>query len=68
MKPSELRDKTDEELTELESELRQRLLKMQVARATSRTTNLSEFPRIRRDIARIKTILQERAIGIARGS
>ena len=68
MKTSELRDKTDDELTELESELRQRLLKLQVARATSRTTNLSEFPRIRRDIARIKTIMHERATGIARGS
>ena len=29
MKTSELRDKTDDELTELESELRQRLLKLQ---------------------------------------
>jgi large subunit ribosomal protein L29 len=68
MKPSELRDKSAEELTELESELRQRLLKMQVAKATSRSTNPSEFPRIRREIARIKTILHERATGIARGS
>jgi large subunit ribosomal protein L29 len=68
MKTSELRDKTEQELTELETELRQRLLKLQVARATSRASNLSEFPRIRRDIARIKTILHERATGIARGS
>jgi large subunit ribosomal protein L29 len=62
MKTSELRDKTEQELTELETELRHRLLKLQVARAT----NLSEFPRIRRDIARIKTILHERATGIER--
>lgn len=68
MKPSELRDKTDDELNELESEFRQRLLKLQVARATSRTINVSELPRLRRDIARIKTILHERATGIARGS
>jgi large subunit ribosomal protein L29 len=64
MKTSELRDKTEQELTELETELRHRLLKLQVARATSRANNLSEFPRIRRDIARIKTILHERATGI----
>jgi large subunit ribosomal protein L29 len=68
MKPSELRDKTDEELAELETELRDRLVKLQVARATSRTSNTSEFPRLRRDIARIKTIQHERATGIARGS
>ena len=36
MKTSELRDKTEQELTELETELRNRLLKLQVARATSR--------------------------------
>jgi large subunit ribosomal protein L29 len=64
MKTSELRDKTEQELTELETELRNRLLKLQVARATSRANNPSEFPRIRRDIARIKTILHERATGI----
>jgi large subunit ribosomal protein L29 len=68
MKPSELRDKTDEELAELETELRDRLVKLQVARATSRTSNTSEFPRIRRDIARIKTIQHERATGIERSS
>ena len=61
MKPSELRDKTDEELSELETELRDRLVKLQVARATSRTSNTAEFPRLRRDIARIKTIQHERA-------
>jgi large subunit ribosomal protein L29 len=67
MKTSELRDKTDEELRELEGTLRDRLLKLQIARATSRVTNTSEFPRVRRDIARIQTILTERATGIVRG-
>lgn len=66
MKTSELRDKTDDELRELEGSLRDRLLKLQIARATSRVTNTSEFPRVRRDIARIQTILHERATGIAR--
>ena len=66
MKPSELRDKTDTELAELETELRDRIVKLQIARATSRATNTSEFPRIRRDIARIKTIMHERATGVAR--
>lgn len=66
MKTSELRDKTDAELNELEGSLRDRLLKLQIAKATSRATNTSEFPRVRRDIARIKTILHERATGIVR--
>ena len=67
MKPSELRDKTDEELGELETQLREKLLRLEIARATSRSSNTAEFPRIRKDIARIKTILHERASGIARG-
>lgn len=66
MKTSELRDKTDAELLELEGSLRGRLLKLQIARAASRVTNTSEFPRVRRDIAQIKTILHERATGIVR--
>jgi large subunit ribosomal protein L29 len=66
MKTSELRDKTDDELRELETSLRDRLLKLQIAKATSRAPNTSEFPRVRRDIARINTILHERATGIVR--
>jgi large subunit ribosomal protein L29 len=66
MKTSELRDKTDDELRELAGSLRERQLKLQIARATRGVTNTSEFPRVRRDIARIATILHERATGIAR--
>ena len=66
MKPSELRDRTDEELGELESELRDQLVKLNVARATQRARNTAQFSRIRRDIARIKTILRERELHIAR--
>jgi large subunit ribosomal protein L29 len=66
MKPSELRDRTDEELGELENELRDQLVKLNVARATQRARNTAQFSRIRRDIARIKTILRERELHIAR--
>lgn len=64
--PSELRDKSDEELTELEKELRDQLVKLNVARATQRARNTAQFSRIRKDIARVKTILRERQLGIAR--
>lgn len=65
MKPSELRDKTDDELRELENELRDKIIKLQVARATQRAADTAQFPRIRKDIARIKTILHERSLGLA---
>ncbi|MEM7159807.1 MAG: 50S ribosomal protein L29 [Myxococcota bacterium] len=67
MKPSELRDKTDDELRELEAELRDKVIKLQVARATQRAADTAQFPRIRKDIARIKTILHERSLGLAGG-
>ncbi len=66
MKPSELRDKTEEELQELETDLREQLVKLRVARSTSRRVSTAEFSRIKRDIARIKTIKSERTLGLAR--
>jgi large subunit ribosomal protein L29 len=60
VKPSEIRDKTDDELVELEKELRDRLVKLNVARATQRQRNNAQFGRVRKDIARVLTIRQQR--------
>ncbi len=64
MKPSEIRDKHEEELLALEKELRDQLVKLGVARATQRLKNTAQLGKIKRDIARIKTIQRERALGI----
>jgi large subunit ribosomal protein L29 len=64
VKPSELRDKNDEELVELEGELRDQLVKLSVAKATQRAHNTAQFARIKKDIARVKTILHERQLGL----
>jgi large subunit ribosomal protein L29 len=61
VKPSEIRDKNDEELTELDKELRDQLVKLAVANATQRNRNNAQFSRIRKDIARVNTIRNERA-------
>lgn len=65
MKTSEIRDKSDQELAELESELRDKLIKLEVAKATQRAVDTAQFSLIRKDIARIKTILHERKLGVA---
>lgn len=65
MKPSEIRDRTDEELRELETQFRDQLLKLHVAKATQRAKNNSQFARIRKDIARVQTVLSERRLGSA---
>ena len=63
MKPSELRDKSDDELKTLEKDLRDQLVKLGIARATQRMRNHSQLGKIKRDIARIKTIVREREMG-----
>ena len=60
MNPSEIREKTDDELTALEGELRMQLVTLRVAQATSRPVNTASFRRVRGDIARIKTIQTQR--------
>jgi large subunit ribosomal protein L29 len=64
VKALELREKTAEELTELEGQLRDKLVRLSVAKATQRATNTSQFGALRRDIARILTVLHERSLGL----
>jgi large subunit ribosomal protein L29 len=61
MKPSELRGKNGDELQkELEGLLRAQFgLRMQVA--TQQLSNTSQLKKVKRDIARVRTILREKA-------
>ena len=61
MEPSELRGKQPDELQkELEALLRAQFgLRMQVA--TQQLSNTSQLKKVRRDIARVRTIMREKA-------
>ncbi len=61
MKASELRDKSGDDLQkELESLLRAQFgLRMQ--KATQQLTNTSQLTKVRRDIARVRTVMKEKA-------
>jgi large subunit ribosomal protein L29 len=61
MKPSELRGKNGEELQkELEGLLRAQFgLRMQLA--TQQLSNTSQLKKVKRDIARVRTIMNEKA-------
>jgi len=61
MKTSELRGKSTDELTqELQSLLRAQFnLRMQ--KATQQLTNTSQIKKVRRDIARVRTFLNQKA-------
>lgn len=61
MNATEMREKTDEELVALETELRTQLVTLRVSQSTARSVNTAQFRRIRGDIARIKTIQTQRS-------
>lgn len=61
MKASELRSKSREELqTSLEAEL-EKQFKLRMSRATGQMEQTHELKQVRRQIARIKTVLNENA-------
>jgi large subunit ribosomal protein L29 len=61
MKTAQLREKTADELHNEEAKLQTDLYKLRFQRATGRMENPSKMRQIRREIARIKTILGEKA-------
>ena len=60
MKPSELRTLTEPELVSKARELRDELFNVRVKRATGQLENTAKLSQLRRDIARVETILGEK--------
>jgi large subunit ribosomal protein L29 len=60
MKAQELRTKTAEELQKELLELSRERFKLRMQQGTGQLTRNSELKRVRRDIARVKTILSEK--------
>jgi len=60
-KINELRDKSKDELQTRERELNEQLFKLRFQRATGRMENPSKMRQVRKEIARIKTLLNERS-------
>ena len=61
MKTNELREKSVDELHTRERELSEQLFKLRFQRATGRMENPMKIREVRREIARIKTLLGERS-------
>jgi large subunit ribosomal protein L29 len=60
MKGKELREKSIEELRNSQGELAEQLFKLRFQRATGQIENPSKIREVRKDIARVETILAER--------
>ncbi|MEK6372812.1 MAG: 50S ribosomal protein L29 [Acidobacteriota bacterium] len=61
MKASALREKSVDELHTKERELSEQLYKLRFQRATGRMESPARMRQVRREIARIKTLLNEKA-------
>jgi large subunit ribosomal protein L29 len=58
---SDIRTKTPDELTTMLLDLRKEQFNLRFQRATGQQENTSRVKKVRRDIARVKTILAERS-------
>jgi large subunit ribosomal protein L29 len=61
MKAKELRNKSADELKQELLSLRKAQFGLRMQLATQQATNVSEVRKLRRDVARVKTILTEKA-------
>jgi len=60
MKASDLRTKSDDELKQQLVDLKKEAFNLRFRRATGELENTAEVRRVRRDVARIKTIMTQR--------
>lgn len=66
MKVKELRDLTDAELGKRLTDSKDELFKLRFQMATGQLDNPMKLQEVRRKIARVKTIIRERELGIKR--
>ena len=63
MRARELRELSIDELSHKESDLKEELFNLRFQRATGQLENLVRITQVKRDIARVKTVLREKGQG-----
>ncbi len=66
MKTNELREKNMTELTQELQELKSELFKLRFQHATNQLDNPIKLKNVKKDIARVKTVIREMELGIKR--
>jgi len=66
MKAKEIRQMSDKELSEKLADLKTELFNLRFQLATGQLDNPMRIKAVRKDIARIKTIMRERELGIGK--
>ena len=64
MKPAEVRQLTDQELTDKLNELETEVSNLRFQQATHQIENPNVIKTVKRDVARVKTIMRERDLGL----
>ena len=64
MKARELKDQTEEELRVKETELYDQLFKLRFQAATAQLEKPAKIRQVKRDLARVKTILRRKAMPV----
>lgn len=67
MKPSEIRELSTEELIKKEEELREDAFRLRFKLSTGELEDSSKIKQVKKDVARIKTILGQRQREVANG-
>lgn len=62
MKASELRDKNDDALRSELNELLKAQFGLRMQAATQQLSNTSQMKKVRRDIARVRTVIKEKSV------
>lgn len=62
MKARDLKEKSDSELIEQERELREELFNLRFQHATGQLENTMALVRVKKDIARVRTVLRQREL------
>ena len=65
MKAADLRDKTPEQLREQLESLKKEAFNLRFRRATGQLENTHQMRNVRRDAARVKTVLNQKALAAA---
>ncbi|MBM4309728.1 MAG: 50S ribosomal protein L29 [Deltaproteobacteria bacterium] len=60
MKAKEIRESSAEELLIREKELKAKLFNLRIQHATKQLTNTAQMQRVKRDIARVKTVARQK--------
>jgi len=66
MKASEIRELTEGELNKKRAELMEEIFNLKIQVSTQQTTNFARISKLKKDLARILTVLREKEISTGR--